>query len=171
MSELTAVQRRHEAVVNRHLEAENQHDIEATIATFDHPRYELNGVTHDGANAVREMHKTLNQALPDLRVTTGPLRHTDDAVIVEARGIGTHDGYWNGIAPTGWRVEFSGAGIFEFEGDRLVCEKVFFDTATVLTQMGVLPAGQTGPIDSGPGSAKILGAGIGGVPITSLESD
>ncbi|HTZ12173.1 MAG TPA: alpha/beta fold hydrolase [Mycobacterium sp.] len=131
---------RREAIVNRHVEAENQHDIEATIATFERPRYEMNGVTHDGADAVRELHKTLTGALPDLCASVDRLRHTDDAVIIEARIIGTHDGEWNGIPPTGRRLEFTGVGIFEFEDDRLVCEKVFYDTAAVLAQMGVLPA-------------------------------
>jgi uncharacterized protein len=131
---------RREAIVNRHVEAENCHDIEATIATFERPRYEMNSVAHDGADAVREMHKTLNAALPDLQVTVDRLRHTDDAVIVEARIIGTHDGEWQGIPPTGRRVNFGGVGIFEFEHDRLVCEKVIFDSAAVLAQIGALPA-------------------------------
>jgi steroid delta-isomerase-like uncharacterized protein len=129
-----------EAIVNRHLEAENQHDIEATIATFAHPCYEMNGVTHDGAEAVREMHKTLTAALPDLQVTVDSLRHADDAVIVEARLIATHGGEWNGIPATGRRVDFGGVGIFEFDGDRLVREKVIFDSAVPLAQIGVLPA-------------------------------
>jgi hypothetical protein len=30
-------------------------------------------------------------------------------------------------------------GIFEFDEDRLLCEKVYYDVATILTQIGVLP--------------------------------
>jgi limonene-1,2-epoxide hydrolase len=37
--------------------------------------------------------------------------------------------------PGGNRVNFPVVGIFEFDGDRLLCEKVFFDMAAVLTQM------------------------------------
>ena len=51
-----------------------------------------------------------------------------------------HGGEWAGIPPTGRRVEIPIVGIFEFDGDRLLCEKVYFDMATVLTQMGVLPS-------------------------------
>jgi hypothetical protein len=40
----TALQQRREEVINRHMEAELQHDIGATIGTFAHPRYQLNGV-------------------------------------------------------------------------------------------------------------------------------
>ena len=153
---------RREATVNRHLEAENCHDIEAMLTTFDgRPRYEFNGETHDGADAVRELHKTLSRALPDLHAKVDRMRHADDAVIFEGSIMGTHDGEWNGIAPTGRRIEFGGAAIFEFEDDRLVCEKVFFDTATVLAQMGVMPA-QSRTTDSG--STAIRGADIGGFP-------
>jgi predicted ester cyclase len=68
-----------------------------------------------------------------------PLGHADDAVIAEALVTGTHGGEWAGIAPTGRRVEVAMVAIFEFEEDRLACEKVFYDVATVLTQLGVLP--------------------------------
>jgi steroid delta-isomerase-like uncharacterized protein len=137
---MNSIHQRRGAIIQRHLEAENQHDIDATIATFTHPRYEMNGVTHDGAEAVRDMHKALNAAIPGLDVTVLSLRHTDDAVIIEALARGTHDGEWQGIPATGRRVEWGGVGIFEFEHDQLVCEKVFFDTATVLAQIGALPA-------------------------------
>ena len=131
---------RREAIVRRHIEAENQGDIEATIATFEHPRYEMNGVPHDGAAAVRELLQGLMRALPDLHGSAERLRHTDDAVIVEVRITGTRGGEWQGIPPTGRRIELPGAAIFEFDDDRLVCEKVFIYIATMLTQIGVLPA-------------------------------
>lgn len=60
----TSVRQRREVIVNRHMEAELQHDIEATIATFAHPRYELNGVPSDGAEAVRELLQGLMQGFP-----------------------------------------------------------------------------------------------------------
>ena len=68
------------------------------------------------------------------------MRHADDAVFGEGLITGTHEGEWAGISPTGRRVEIPIVGIFEFDGDRLLCEKVYLDMATVLTQMGVLPA-------------------------------
>ena len=70
---------------------------------------------------------------PDFHVDIGKLRHADGAVFGDGLITGTHDGEWAGIPPTG-------RAIFEFDGDRLLCEKVYFDMATVLTQIGVLPA-------------------------------
>ena len=44
-----------EAVVREHMESENRHDFDATMATFSHPRYELiaTGEVYDGEEAVR----------------------------------------------------------------------------------------------------------------------
>jgi len=30
--------------------------------------------------------------------------------------------------------------LFFFEGDRIVCERVYFDSATILRQLGLMPA-------------------------------
>ena len=46
---------RREAIVREHMESENVHDFDTTIATFGHPRYELvaTGEVYDGEEAVR----------------------------------------------------------------------------------------------------------------------
>jgi steroid delta-isomerase-like uncharacterized protein len=139
-SKPTAVQQRREAIVNQHADAENRHDIEATIATFHHPRYEMTGDPSDGEEAVRELLQGLMHGLPDLHADISRLRHTDDAVLIEGLITGTHDGEWQGIPATGRHIEFPVVAIFEFEQDRLVCEKVFYDSATILAQIGALPA-------------------------------
>ena len=136
---ITSLRQRREAIVNQHAEAENRHDIEATIATFHHPRYEVNGDPSDGAEAVRELLQGMMNGLPDLHIDTVKLRHADDAVIIEGLITGTHNGEWTGIPPTGRRVEVPVVGIFEFDTDRLLCEKVYMDFAALLTQIGVLP--------------------------------
>jgi steroid delta-isomerase-like uncharacterized protein len=137
---ITSLRQRREAIVNQHAEAENRHDIEATIATFHHPRYEMNGDPSDGEAAVRELLQGMMNGLPDLHAEIGKMRHADDAVIIEGLITGTHDGEWAGIPPTGRRIEVPAAAIFEFDEDRLLCEKVYMDFAAVLTQIGVLPA-------------------------------
>ncbi|OBH14481.1 hypothetical protein A9X03_23230 [Mycobacterium sp. E1715] len=139
VNDITSLRQRREAIVNQHAAAENRHDVEATIATFAQPRYEVNGVPSDGEEAVRELLHGLMAGLPDLHADLGKLRHTDDAVFGEGLITGTHNGEWAGIPPTGRRIEIPIVGIFEFDGDHLLCEKVYFDMAGVLTQMGVLP--------------------------------
>ena len=43
VDDITSLRQRREAIVNQHADAENRHDVEATIGTFHHPRYEFNG--------------------------------------------------------------------------------------------------------------------------------
>ena len=137
---ITRLRERRETIVNEHAEVENRHDVEATIATFHRPRYEVNGEASDGEDAVRELLQALMGGFPDLHVETVRLRHMDDGVLVEGLITGTHNGEWAGIPPSGSRIEVPAVGIFEFDEDRLLCEKVYLDMATVLTQIGVLPA-------------------------------
>ena len=58
-----------EAVVRRHMEAENVHDFDTAIDTFSHPRYEIipTGQIHDGEAAVREYFRESRSAFPDQR--------------------------------------------------------------------------------------------------------
>jgi steroid delta-isomerase-like uncharacterized protein len=141
VDDITGLRRRREDIVMRHAEAENRHDVEATIATFHRPRYEVNGQPSDGESAVRELLRGLMSAFPDMHVEVDRLRHAEDAVLGESLITGTHDGDWAGIPPTGRRIAVPVAGTFEFDGDKLLCEKVYMDFATLLTQIGVLEGG------------------------------
>ena len=130
---------RREAVVNAHIEAEAvHHDISAALATFHRPRYEVPavGAIADGPEAVHGLLGQVLGAFPDFWLKKTAVHHADDAVIVECSFGGTHRGPWAGIAPTGNPVAVESACIFVFEGDRLVCEKVYFDHATILRQIG-----------------------------------
>ena len=130
---------RRDAVVKAHIEAETvQHDVAAALATFHHPRYEVPamGAVVDGGDAVHDLLAQLLGAFPDFWLEQIAVHHADNAVIVECRFGGTHRGPWAGITATGNRMEVQAVCIFVFEGDRLVCEKVYFDHATVLRQLG-----------------------------------
>jgi steroid delta-isomerase-like uncharacterized protein len=133
------LRRRREQLVIEHMETENRHEFEATIATFDHPRYELVGTgdVYDGPEDVARYFEETRTAFPDQRNELIALHHGDEAVIVEANLYGTHDGPFRGLPPTGRKFEMRFCAVFVFEQDRLVCERVYFDSATVLRQLGV----------------------------------
>jgi steroid delta-isomerase-like uncharacterized protein len=140
VDDITSLRQRREAIVNQHAEAENRHDVEATIATFHHPRYEFNGHPSDGEHAVRDLLRGFVHGFPDFHLQIIRLRHMDDGVLVEGTMSGTHEGEWMGIPPTGRRIEVPVVGIFEFDADRLLCEKVHLDMGRLLKQLAVLPA-------------------------------
>jgi steroid delta-isomerase-like uncharacterized protein len=134
---------RREAVVREHMETENRLDFEATLRTFAHPRYELiaTGEVFDGPDAVRGYYAASRAAFPDQRNTIHALHHTDDGVIVEFDLLGTHRGPMRGIPPTGREFTCRMIALFLFDaGDRIVCERVYFDSATILRQLGILPS-------------------------------
>ena len=126
-----------EAVVRRHMEAENVHDYDAVIATFAHPRYELIATdrVHDGEADVRAYFKESRSAFPDQRNELIALHHTDDGVLAEFWLLGTHQGPLMGFEPTGKEFRCRMAALFLFEGAKIVCERVYFDTATILRQL------------------------------------
>ena len=126
-----------EATVRRHMQAENVHDFDAVIDTFVRPRYELiaTGQVHDGEAAVRQYFRDTRAAFPDQRNELISLRHAGDAVIVEFWLLGTHRGRLLGLEPTGREFRCRMTAFFLFEGSGLVCERVYFDAATILRQL------------------------------------
>jgi len=119
------------------MESENQHDYETVMGTFSHPRYELIATdrTHDGEQEVRDYFKETRTAFPDQRNELISLRHADDAVIVEFWLLGTHKGVLLGVEPTGKEFRCRMTAFFIFEGTGIVCERVYFDSATILRQL------------------------------------
>lgn len=130
-----------EAVVREHMESENRHDFDTTIGTFDHPRYEIvpTGDVFDGEEEVRRYFDESRTAFPDQRNTLIEMHHADDSIVVEFDLEGTHLGSFRGLPPTGRAFTCRTLAIFVFAGgtDRIVCERVYFDTATILRQLGI----------------------------------
>ena len=130
---------RRETVVRRHMEAENEHDYDAVLATFAHPRYELmaTGQVFDGEVEVRRYFELSRTPFPDQRNELVSLRSTDDAVIVELDLLGTHLGPLAAIAPTGreFRTRMCALFIFQDGGDGIVCERVYFDSGSIIGQL------------------------------------
>ena len=136
MSELDTIR---EAVVREHMESENRHDFDATIATFTHPHYELiaTGEVYDGEADVRGYYARTRGTFPDQRNEVLAMHHTDDGVIVEFDLLGTDEGGLLGRPPTGKDFRCRMVALFLFDGDLISCERVYFDSGTILRQLGL----------------------------------
>ena len=136
-TEQQLLRQKRNSVVIQHVEAENRHDVDASIATFHYPRYQVfpMGIIHDGKQAVGELLSGMFKGFPDFTVDIVKTHHSDDAVILEVRMKGTHLGDWAGLKSTGRLMDIPVACIFEFEDERLVCEKVYFDMTTLMNQL------------------------------------
>ena len=143
MGDEATLRDRREAVVLEHMDSENRHDFDATMATFAHPRYELiaTGQVHDGPDEVRAYFAASRGAFPDQRNELLELRHTDDGVLVEFDLLGTHEGPLGSFEPTGkaFRCRMAALFLFEPSGTGIVCERVWFDQGTILRQLGLVP--------------------------------
>jgi ketosteroid isomerase-like protein len=120
------------AVVRDHMESENVHDFDRTIATFAHPRYELmaTGDVFDGEEQVRGYFATSRADFPDQRNENSVLRSTDDGVVAEFDLLGTHS-----AVGTSFRSRMLALFLFEKGGDGIVCERVYFDTESIRRQI------------------------------------
>jgi steroid delta-isomerase-like uncharacterized protein len=148
MSTMPDLRAARELIVREHMDSENRHEFDDTIATFAHPRYEIipTGQVFDGEEQVREYFRLTRTAFPDQRNELIELHHADDAVIVEFTLRGTHTGPYGEVPPTGREFTCRVAAFFVFEqgGDHITCERVYFDAATIATQLGLLESAAAG---------------------------
>jgi steroid delta-isomerase-like uncharacterized protein len=129
------------AIVEQHVRLENEHDLEGVLATFgDGARYDDEAWAEhfEGASGVRQFYEQIMKALPDLKIDVQRRHVADDAILLEVIIRGTHLGPWRGLPPTGRRVNIPLLGVYTFDQqDRLAGERIYYDRATVLRQLGV----------------------------------
>ena len=150
-----------EKLVLDHFADESSQHFDEVLATFPHPHYELmpTGEVFDGIDEVRAYYAKTRTAFPDQRHEIIQLRHTDDAVNVEFWLLGTHRGPLNGMPPTGNTFRCQMNAFFIFEGERLVCERIYFDSLTMLKQLLVgVPAAALPQILAGLLAQPVPGA-------------
>ena len=132
---------RREAVVREHMESENVHRFDVTMGTFAHPRYEIvpTGDVYDGEEQVAAYFEETRTAFPDQRNELIEMHHAEDSVVVEFDLKGTHLGNFRGLPATGRSFTCRTLAIFIFEpgGEGITCERVYFDSATILRQLGI----------------------------------
>jgi steroid delta-isomerase-like uncharacterized protein len=128
-------------LVEEHIALENRHDLDGILGTFgptaryDDEPWDAHYLGRDG---VRSYYEALLEAVPDLRIDIERCYASNNAVIVEVTISGHQFGAWRGLPATGRSVRFPLCGIFGFDDDdRLAGEKIYYDRATVLRQLGV----------------------------------
>ena len=138
------------AVINRlYNDVWNNQDLAATeeIFTRDHRYHDPStpgiGVGPAGYQQLVQLYAS---AAPDIHFTINDLATSVNRVAVRWRAAGTHDGEFNGIAPTGNPLAVLAMGIYRFEGDRIAETWVDFDALGFLAQLGALPAIAPNPV-------------------------
>jgi len=138
---------RRTALVEEHVRCENAHDLDGILATFggnarydDEPWHEH----HEGRDGVRSFYRTLIGAMPDLSVESVRRHVAGETLVLEVIVRGTQIGAWRGLPATGRKLEIPICGIYTFDAnDKLAGERIYYDRATVLRQLGVFHEPQT----------------------------
>ena len=127
-------------MLRTHMKAENAHQMEETLATltpdclFEDMAL---GQIFQGHAGAREYYQTWWDAFS----TTAHPEHvyyTDqDFAIAEVHFHGTHTGSFLGIEPTGREVDIPIAIFVTFREGLMVGERMYWDVATLLRQIGV----------------------------------
>ncbi|MBK5232959.1 MAG: ester cyclase [Thermoleophilia bacterium] len=137
--EQSELNRRRLALVQEHMDSENELRFDDTLETFDHPRYEIipTGDVFDGPDEVAGYYETSRAAFPDQRNENVEMYAAENAVVVEFDLLGTMKGELRGIQPTGksFRCRMCAFFLFEPGGEKIVCERVYFDQATMAEQL------------------------------------
>lgn len=128
------------ALVRRHLEAENNYRLKDTLETLT-PDCVFEdmalGERMEGHAGATEYYERWWYAFPDL--TWHPVHRymTEDGLISEVLARGTHRGDFFGLEPTGRGIEVPVVIIVEFRDGRMSGERLYYDIATLLRQLGV----------------------------------
>ena len=135
--------------IDEHIELENRHDLNGIMGTFASSAYFDDEPWHEhsvGLEGVRAWYSALLSACPDLHLELHRKHAAGRTVVAECTVRGTHLGDWHGLPPTGNHVEFPCCAVYEFaeNSDALVGERLYYDRATVLHQLGVLHNPESG---------------------------
>jgi steroid delta-isomerase-like uncharacterized protein len=131
----------YQELLRRHLDAENRHDMDDTLATlttdcvFEDLALGERFEGHAGATAYYRMWWDAF----DTEVTPERLHLVEPATAVaETTWRGKHGGAFMGIEPTGRSIEVPVILVAELRDGLMGGERIYWDRATVLVQLGRL---------------------------------
>jgi steroid delta-isomerase-like uncharacterized protein len=132
--------------VLQHLAVENQHDMDAMLATLDGEnsvRDEVAGKCYEGNKNVADRYAALWRAFPDFNVFPRRLIEAPNCVVMLADYSGTHRGPYQTLnfgefAPTGKKFNVKLVNIIDFNGDKISRETIFMDVASQIKQLELL---------------------------------
>lgn len=92
-----------------------------------------------GAEAQQKVVEMYLRAFPDLHFTIEQILATGSSVVTRWHAVGTHRGELMGIAATNKRGDVRGCTVNELKNGKIVREWTYWDGATLLRNIGVLP--------------------------------
>ena len=142
---MTDLQQRRIQVVRDHMRLEITHEWEAVLATFEHPRYDINDgqAVFDGREEVLRYFTQSRIPFPDQGNEVIAIAADGDSVLVELWLTGTHLGPLRRggrtFEPTGRKFRVRAMASFEFKpgSDKILCERPYIDMGTIDRALGI----------------------------------
>ncbi len=135
------------AIVHDLFDAFNDHDLDRVAAMvtqdFELVDFTADGQTFRGPEGCRQWLQIFLNAAPDAKVEVTNVIAAGDWVFTEHIGRGTHTGPLVGpagtIPPTGRRIELPIGELFRVEDNKIALIHAYYDSATMMRQLGVFP--------------------------------
>jgi steroid delta-isomerase-like uncharacterized protein len=138
-----------ENVVRAMLNLANRHDgaaIHAYLADAMHASNPSTGVS--AASRMHAVQSALLAGFPDLQYRIDRMLPVGDTVVVECTVSGTHKGAFAGVAPTNKSIELPAAFALQIVDGKLVDCRSYFDTLTLMEQLGAIPTPTAGAVSA-----------------------
>ena len=94
-----------------------------------------------GAAETRGFFEGCYSAIPDIHFTLTSAAADSDRAALEWTMTGTHKGDLPGLPATGKPFSVRGATVYEIAADKISVVRDYWDLATLLRQVGLLPSG------------------------------
>ena len=99
----------------------------------------------NGKQELAAFFEGLFQGISDFHSTQTRILVSGNIMVTEAVATGTHSGELSGIPPTGNNLQIAPLHIWEFEEDKIKRATEYLDMASMLMQMGLMPAPELDP--------------------------
>ncbi len=130
------------ALLNRYLDAWNQHDALRVGAMFDeHSQYfdaAFAGMQNGRQAIIDNAIEVFLRGMPDLRweLRGAPIA-SSEGIAYEWTLTGTNTGRWGGVSPTHQKINLKGMSFMRVREGRIVYQAVVYDSAALNRQLGL----------------------------------
>jgi steroid delta-isomerase-like uncharacterized protein len=127
------------ALVNRFVDAFWNNGDMTAIGALMASKATIHAPEVGGTAGLIAFNRLIHTAFPDWHSTPEEMIAEGEYVVERWTGRGTHRGEFQGIAPTGRRVEVPGVVFYRIVDGKIVEFRGSFDMLTLLQQLGAIP--------------------------------
>lgn len=90
-----------------------------------------------GAQQIAKYAAEVHTGFPDFKLEIKQNLAQGDQLATEWTCTGTHQGVWQGLSPSGRRIQIKGMTVGRIKNGQIIEERVYFDRLALLEQLGV----------------------------------